>query len=85
MIKLLQIVLLMCNMLFQRDMCEIQEKGNSILMNPRNRQDSYLERTDSGLPVPGTRVRRGPDWRYQDKQDQFTAGTVTGHAEHGLY
>lgn len=32
------------------------------------------------MPNVGTRVRRGPDWRWKN-QDGLGAGTVTGHSE----
>ncbi|KAL5004574.1 hypothetical protein ScPMuIL_018030 [Solemya velum] len=40
----------------------------------------HEERDDGSLLPLGTRVRRGPDWSW-DNQDENTAGTVIGHDE----
>ncbi|XP_062596394.1 E3 ubiquitin-protein ligase Ufd4-like [Saccostrea cucullata] len=40
-------------------------------------KEVYTERSDL-LLAPGTRVRRGPNWHY-DNQDSNGPGTVTGH------
>ena len=34
------------------------------------------------MPHIGTRVRRGPDWKWKN-QDGRGPGTVVGHSEHG--
>lgn len=39
---------------------------------------SNTELDSSHLPPLGSRVRRGPDWRYNN-QDQGGPGTVVGH------
>lgn len=61
----------------------IREQAVKNVVKMMNRGDTYLERTDSNLPPPGSRVRRGPDWRYSDQQDQFMVGTLVGHVEDG--
>lgn len=39
----------------------------------------FSEFNGSNLPPLGSRVRRGPDWKWAN-QDQGGAGTVVGHA-----
>ena len=36
------------------------------------------------MPHVGTRVRRGPDWKWKN-QDARGPGTVVGHSERGDY
>ena len=40
--------------------------------------DMYKESTSSEMPALGSRVRRGPDWRW-DNQDGEGPGTIIGH------
>ena len=44
----------------------------------------YLDHNASILPPVGTRVRRGPDWKYY-MQDGRGPGTVTGQYEGGKH
>ncbi|KAH3725299.1 hypothetical protein DPMN_051133 [Dreissena polymorpha] len=44
---------------------------------------AYFENKNEAFPVIGSRVRRGPDWMF-DNQDNAGPGTVAGHSEHGL-
>ncbi|XP_052807539.1 uncharacterized protein LOC128236605 isoform X2 [Mya arenaria] len=75
--------------LSERDKHDIKEiKENSpffdkLMKNPSDDDNSYKEKSDSNLPVQGSRVRRGPDWRYGDDQDQGLAGTIVGHCDDG--
>ncbi|WAR08267.1 hypothetical protein MAR_018225 [Mya arenaria] len=41
-------------------------------------KDQYTETTGTNLPAPGSRVSRGPDWRYRDDDDKWM-GTIVGH------
>ena len=43
-----------------------------------NDNEQYLESKNSNLPTVGTRVRRGPNWHWQE-QDAHGPGTVIGH------
>ncbi|KAL4231132.1 hypothetical protein ACF0H5_008715 [Mactra antiquata] len=55
-----------------------------IRANRKTSSDSkYHEEKGSILPIPGTRVRRGPDWKYDD-QDSDGPGTIVGHVEGSL-
>lgn len=40
----------------------------------------YQESRNNSFPPVGTRVRRGPDWKYGN-QDSERVGTIIGHAE----
>ncbi|XP_052242330.1 uncharacterized protein LOC127852415 [Dreissena polymorpha] len=42
---------------------------------------AYFENKNEAFPVIGSRVRRGPDWMF-DNQDNAGPGTVAGHSEH---
>jgi hypothetical protein len=42
----------------------------------------YEEKTSTTLPEIGCRVRRGPNWRYNN-QDGNGPGTVIGHDDNG--
>ena len=42
---------------------------------------NYMECDPNMLPI-GTRVRRGPDWRWEE-QDLDMAGTVVSHTKNG--
>lgn len=42
---------------------------------------SYIE-CDANMPPIGTRIRRGPDWRW-DNQDLEMPGTVVSHTKTG--
>ncbi|XP_052280198.1 uncharacterized protein LOC127877917 [Dreissena polymorpha] len=41
---------------------------------------AYFENENDEFPCIGSRVRRGPDWRFDD-QDNFGPGTVVGHSK----
>ncbi|KAH3835572.1 hypothetical protein DPMN_108926 [Dreissena polymorpha] len=41
---------------------------------------AYFENKNEAFPVIGSRVRRGPDWMF-DNQDNAGPGTVVGHSE----
>lgn len=43
----------------------------------------YKENHGSKMPKIGTRVKRGPDWSWQD-QDSDGPGTVIGHQQEGI-
>ena len=64
-------------------MQEIENKGRENLVKRIQKQDDRSERPNSNLPAPGSRVRRGPDWRYDDKQDRHMPGTIVGHVDNG--
>ena len=66
-------------------MQEIENKGRENLVKRIQKQDDRSERPNSNLPAPGSRVRRGPDWRYDDKQDRHMPGTIVGHVDDGKY
>ncbi|WAR08264.1 hypothetical protein MAR_018222, partial [Mya arenaria] len=66
------------------DIKEIKEKSISVenvMKNPSDNRDSYKERSDCDLPVPGSRVRRGLDWPYKGDHSQGLAGTIVGHCD----
>jgi len=42
----------------------------------------YMESKKSNLPTVGARVRRGPDWHWNE-QDSYGPGTVIGHHPNG--
>ncbi|XP_052809721.1 uncharacterized protein LOC128238157 isoform X2 [Mya arenaria] len=66
------------------DIKEIKEKAfEKLVRNPSDDDDSYKEKSDCDLPVQGSRVRRGPEWRYDDDQDKGLAGTIVGHCDDG--
>jgi len=44
-----------------------------------NLSDKYKESTSSAMPKIGSRVRRGPDWKWKH-QDSEGPGTIIGHA-----
>nr|XP_022329953.1 uncharacterized protein LOC111128566 [Crassostrea virginica] len=67
------------------DVCELIEKKDvyksSYLIAKElfeKQEEEYRER-DANMPNIGTRVRRGPDWKWQN-QDGGGSGTVTGHS-----
>ena len=62
-------------------MQEIEVKSRDGVL--REIKNTYNERPNSNLPAPGSRVRRGPDWRYDDKQDRHMPGTIVGHVDNG--
>lgn len=45
---------------------------------PNNNQ--YYESSNPKFPPIGSRVRRGPDWKW-NQQDSFGPGTVIGHSD----
>lgn len=47
-------------------------------------QTAYEETDKEILPRIGSRVRRGPDWRWRD-QDSYGPGTVVGHDDSRLH
>ncbi|XP_060574605.1 uncharacterized protein LOC132732230 [Ruditapes philippinarum] len=47
-------------------------------MVSKGKQNMYREIKDSKFPPIGSRVRRGPDWKW-NMQDSNGPGTVTGH------
>nr|XP_022332696.1 uncharacterized protein LOC111130207 [Crassostrea virginica] len=66
------------------DVCEIIEKKSiyrslSNIIEEENEKE-FQER-DLNMPHVGTRVRRGPDWKWKN-QDGRGPGTVVGHSEH---
>jgi hypothetical protein len=60
-----------------------QEKNDIIKVASEtdNSRCNYIE-CDPNMPPIGTRVRRGPDWRWQE-QDLDMAGTVVSHTKNG--
>ncbi|XP_061173382.1 uncharacterized protein LOC133182550 [Saccostrea echinata] len=65
---------------FSEDWEEITHLGK-FLSDHEPTSNIHTEYKDSNLPPLGARVRRGPDWRWND-QDQGGPGTVIGHDEH---
>ena len=51
-------------------------------LDQADRSTIYKESTSKMFPPIGSRVRRGPDWHWED-QDHGGPGTVVGHAEEG--
>ena len=45
---------------------------------------NYIDSSSDCFPPVGTRVRRGPDWRYGN-QDSGGPGTIIGHQEQSKY
>ena len=64
-------------------MQEIEVKGRDTMLKAIENHVGRSERPNSNLPAPGSRVRRGPDWRYDDKQDRHMPGTIVGHVDDG--
>ncbi|XP_062596393.1 uncharacterized protein LOC134257807 [Saccostrea cucullata] len=64
------------------DVFEILKNRHAYDMNVYPDEESMEEceyrGRDSRLPPPGTRVRRGPNWHYND-QDSNGPGTIIGH------
>jgi len=49
-------------------------------LSSSNKPDKYYkESTSSAMPKIGSRVRRGPDWKW-NRQDSEGPGTIIGHA-----
>ncbi|XP_062595524.1 uncharacterized protein LOC134256866 [Saccostrea cucullata] len=64
---------------FDEDREEISHLGK--YLNDHETSNFHKEYKDSNLPALGARVRRGPDWMWND-QDQGGPGTVVGHDGH---
>jgi len=47
--------------------------------SPNTVEEMYKESTSSAMPKVGSRVRRGPDWKWND-QDGEGPGTIIGNA-----
>ena len=45
---------------------------------------NYIDSSSDCFPPFGTRVRRGPDWRYAN-QDSGGPGTIIGHQDQSKY
>ena len=43
-----------------------------------------FEERDPQMPTLGTRVRRGPDWKWEE-QDNYEPGTVIAHSNEGVF
>jgi hypothetical protein len=54
------------------------QKNFFATMVGKGKQNMYREIKDSKFPPIGSRVRRGPDWKW-NMQDSNGPGTVTGH------
>ena len=57
---------------------------NSVSVRSSQHDRMYLDPNSSKLPPVGTRVTRGPDWKYH-RQDSNGPGTVTGQYEGGKH
>ena len=55
----------------------IDRMRNSVIVKSSQHNRMYLDPNSSKLPAVGTRVRRGPDWKYH-MQDSNGCGTVIG-------
>ena len=67
-------------------MNEIFNNKASILAMQEKREDpdeEYFVEKFTTLPKLGTRVRRGPDWSF-DNQDCDGPGTIVGHGDSGM-
>ncbi|XP_061168825.1 uncharacterized protein LOC133178076 [Saccostrea echinata] len=66
----------------KEDVFEILMNRNAYDMNvypdEESMEESEYRERDSRLPPPGTRVRRGPNWHYNN-QDSNGPGTVIGN------
>lgn len=60
-------------------MDDIKEKAKKSILSPFG-VNKYAERKDANFPPIGSRVRRGPDWKWKE-QDSYGPGTVIGHSE----
>jgi len=71
----------------QQDLKELKEDVKRDLdrtvfsaLSSSNKPDKYYkESTNSAMPKIGSRVRRGPDWKWKH-QDSEGPGTIIGHA-----
>ena len=61
----------------QKEMCRA-----SYSIGRNNDSNMYMESKKSNLPTVGARVRRGPDWHWNE-QDSYGPGTVIGHHPNG--
>lgn len=70
----------------QEDVCEIIEKKHAyrssscIEKEIEESEEGEFQEKYAHMPNVGTRVQRGPDWRWKN-QDGLGAGTVIGHSE----
>ena len=74
----------------QEDVCEIIGNRHAYCSSSKLLEDKeaeeeieFLER-DPNMPNVGTRVRRGPDWKWKN-QDGQGAGTIVGHGTRGTF
>ena len=56
--------------------------GNAVSIKSSSSDQMYLDPECAQLPAVGTRVRRGPDWKW-NTQDNDGPGTVIGQHENG--
>ncbi|XP_062613171.1 uncharacterized protein LOC134274944 [Saccostrea cucullata] len=54
------------------------EEFQPVVDKEEKEKDEECQERDPNMPHLGTRVRRGPDWKWDD-QDNHQPGTVTGH------
>ncbi|XP_052244299.1 uncharacterized protein LOC127853652 isoform X2 [Dreissena polymorpha] len=65
----------------EEDIRDIQEVSMTRFQNEKEIETKvYAESKNDAFPVIGSRVRRGPDWVW-DNQDHHGPGTVVGHSE----
>ncbi|XP_061168822.1 uncharacterized protein LOC133178072 [Saccostrea echinata] len=68
------------------DVCEVIENrdaygsGVKIIEEREIEDEKEYEERDANMPCVGTRVRRGPDWKWKN-QDGHGIGTVVGHSQ----
>jgi len=61
------------------DIMRQREHGIIRISSSNTVEKMYKESTSSAMPKVGSRVRRGPDWKWND-QDGEGPGTIIGHA-----
>ena len=49
------------------------------ILHSAKKDDDSEDEHDETLPRIGVRVRRGPDWKW-DNQDSHGVGTISGHS-----
>lgn len=71
------------NRIFKDDIYEMVTSSGSEFKSAEMRadevQDTECQERYSYMPPIGTRVKRGPEWRWGD-QDKHGPGTVIGHS-----
>jgi len=73
----------LCSFYIQQDLKELKEDvkrqvNRNMFEKLSSSKNMYKESTNSDFPTIGSRVRRGPDWKWQ-QQDGEGPGTIIGH------